>query len=359
MTTLIMAAVVMFGGQIDYAWPFMWALGLTAWFFTADRRCLKTPWFWAWLLFYALLLTQSVVRGVLLGGVAYVPDNWIPFSIFGAVSFGNIGNWLLVGAVATKAALDGEGWFETVCRGDYEGSLKWTVRCDYRPHIVGLATGLAVLGCLQYHFGAVGFGWVIPYNKEFFSMFPYVNNAGIFFVLAAGIALTLNRRWWPLIILFIYGSYLTHTRFAYPCFAALLMWRTNNKYVRGALVPLGIMCIRWFWPYMIGVKLPEYHKMWCVLAEFPWFGTGSWGFAAFVPGGVYGVFDVLMFATEYGIVGLSLIILGFIGVFRRFRLEDTMDLAVICVLGHSLIDMPLHHVGILCLVLVTAGRRRQ
>lgn len=358
MTTLIMSAMVMFGGQIDYSWLFMWGLGLTAWFLVADRRCLKTPWFWVWPVFYALLLTQSVVTGVFLDGVAYVPDTWIPFSIFGSVSLGNIGGWLLVGAVATKTALDGEGWFETVCKGDYDGSLKWTVRRDYRPYVVVLATGLAVLGCVQYHLGATRFGWVIPYNKEFFSMFPYVNNAGIFFVLAAGIALTLTRRWWPLIILFIYSSYLTHTRFAWPCFAALLIWRTNNKYVRGALVPLAILCVRWFWPDMIGNRLPEYHKMWCVLAQFPWFGAGSWGFAAFVPGGVYGVFDVLMWATEYGIVGLSLIIVGFAGVFRRFRLEDTMDLAVVCVLGHSLIDMPLHHVGILCLVLVTAGRKR-
>jgi hypothetical protein len=126
------------------------------------------------------------------------------------------------------------------------------------------------------------------------------------------------------------------------------------------LVPVVLgLGLWWFWPHLVDNRLPEFLKMLKVLQDFPVFGVGAWGFAAFVPGQAFGIFDGLMWLCEYGVVGVGLLAIIFWDVLKRFRLESVLDVGILCVVGQSLIDMPFRHVGVLMLCMVIVGRTRK
>ena len=242
-----------------------------------------------------------------------------------------------------------------------------------------LATILALLGIAQYYTGARAFGWVIPYTPKrfssFFALFPYINNAGSFFILAGGLALSRGWRYLPLFGLFAFCTWLTGTRFAWPCFGVLFIvkvfqsrdhWLDYPYFLVLFGLGVGYAAVQCS-DYLMGHRWHEYVLNYRIMQDFPWFGVGPWGNIAvhwmYAEDWLFPVLrknpnvhnDYMVFLVEYGIIGAGL--LAAIGGrwlwrARDMRLRDCRGLAVLLVLGHGLIDMPLHCPAVLVMMLV-------
>jgi len=304
-----------------------------------DLRSFQT---WCWVALLAIVTTQTLRICADASILEFAPP--LVFSVSRPHSVMVLGGWAIVAAL---------------CLGDpvtRNQALWW-------------AGVVAILGIAQFHTGASGFYWAIPFKTRFFSVFSYVNNSGSFFILASGLAMTYKLRGIPLVMLFYYCAYLTQCRFAMAVIPILPLYAllTRRWRVWGLLgiAVTGFVALALKLDYLLSVgRWQEYEAFYHFSPHFPWFGAGPWGYHWFAntygPEWLHALFvrnpnchnSYLMFFYEYGVIGASL--LGCLATKLLCRRVSVLTLAIILVSLHGFIDMPWHCPAVVALAVIMA-----
>ena len=222
------------------------------------------------------------------------------------------------------------------------------------------------LGLIVIIFGA----WNFTKVRQF-GLFEYVNNAGTFMVLICAMSLA-RYKWMNLIvvpIIFLSAS-IGHCRFAMVTIPVLVTYKfTPREFKTIVLISIaGGLSVTLFHSidYLMADRWQEVVTAWCIIKEFPLFGAGgsSQHFLslAFSPSYIADIYragqpdshnDWLMFVSEYGIVGLSLLVSVACACLWRIRRRSLgcVELGILMVFLHSMIDMPLHCPSVLALLI--------
>ena len=176
------------------------------------------PWrqvlFWMWLAFCILVAVQlfniggvTDYKGAL--KIQFPRYSGLPFTVFPKITALTLITWIAIAGLSVAIPyVDKDA----------------VARC-----IITLGVLLSLLGITQHHIGIDSFAGVIPLKQPFFSVFAYVNNAGTFFLLCAGLALSRSWRNLPVVVLFAYSTWLTHTRFAWAWFGLFLIIKLTQE----------------------------------------------------------------------------------------------------------------------------------
>lgn len=327
-----------------------------------------------WTAFLALLGVQILNAGSVIQtasglDVTFAPVAWLPFTLFRGRAVVDLVIWAAVAALCVAAVRP--AWRDRIARFE-------------RPVLI-VAVALALLGIAQYHTGATAYFWTFPvakkYSPEFFSLFAYINNAGTFFMLAAGLALARGWRNLPLVALFAYCTWLTHTRAAWPMIAILVAVKAIGEmpaqYRRGMYGVLACAAVAWF-AVVVDVIMEfrwiEYAINLRIIADKPLFGYGAYGNHIapwfYTPAWAHDIIgsqpnthcDPLVFTVEYGLAGAGLLAAIAFAMLRPLGtrlLTGCRGLAVTLGLCHSMIDMPLRCPAVLIMMafMLIGGRR--
>lgn len=369
MTTILFysvffSTVVLLGGQYPVLSVFIAVPTVMLWYQLLRKHwfpVVRSPVFYAWLAFLALLAVRFFNQGAVGeydGGMEIMQPSslTLPFLLFPNRAVMQLISFSAVAAMCVTISVDSIAWEDLPIR---------------------LAVVLAILGVVQYHTRAPGFGWMlIPYKSAFFSVFPYVNNAGTFFFLAAGLALHRSWKNLPWFALFAYCTYLTHTRFVWAGFVVLLgakivtsAFRRDRDLRYGLRLCCGTAACILF--YLMADELfrcrwHEYGINFEILTRFPWFGVGPSGQTVMnwvaAPEWLHSTItanpnthcDYLVFAVEHGVAGfLLLVFIAFCMLRGRLSHLTRVDGLAICYVGaHACFDMPLRSAAVLAMIVV-------
>lgn len=397
--------IILLSGQFVQVAPFIALSAGLLWIYVFGN-C--KPWrqvlFWMWLAFCILVAVQlfniggvTDYKGAL--KIQFPRYSGLPFTVFPKITALTLITWIAIAGLSV--------------------AIRYVDKDAVARCIITLGVLLSLLGITQHHIGIDSFAGVIPLKQPFFSVFAYVNNAGTFFLLCAGLALSRSWRNLPVVVLFAYSTWLTHTRFAWAWFGLFLIikltqeetWETlstglclvlsrslwlsviamTTRRIMESLrqeilgrdseveagIHNGMRQTRITWPILstnIGLitlsilifwavsdevfkyRWHEYGINLSIIREYPLFGVGCHGNSVF--NWLYAEqwlhpfllknpnthCDPLVFAVEYGLVGLSILACIatklIIGV--KTRLVNPVALcAILALFTHCLIDMPL------------------
>ena len=357
---------IILAGQLSQLTVFLAFTSVFLWLAIINElrsRLFFRPAFWGWLLFLAVVLVQIINHG----GVIHLPDSlklvspaikWLPFTLFPRTGCLRFATWLGIA-----------GLFIAYKYVDHE---------LVKTAFIRTAVMLALLGVAQYFTKANGVGWFIVNEKPFFSVFPYINNAGSFFMLAAG--LLLYRSWFnlPWFALMAYCTVLTKTRAMWPVFGMMLIIKAlpkASKYIIPVIIIAGFYLMadgiekdRWC-EYGINVEIIQNH---------PWFGVGMEGNK--IANWLYSEdwmqsillknpnthCDPLVFTVEYGLILSSVLlctalsVLGYATIRKKSLRLTCANVGVVLVCCHALMDMPFRcpAVWVAFIVVSMAGSRQ-
>lgn len=271
---------------------------------------------------------------------------WLPWSIELSSAVRALIGWVII-AVCALAAYDMQAG---------------TVR---RYALAGV-TAFAVLGLLQGRFGR---NLSVPH-----SLVPYANHAGSVLLCGAVLALCGRQRMWVLLAgLFGVCAYLLHARYSAGGIAALIACRmVPGKYRGRAMLAACILIavgLAWQATYLWQGRQYEIGVTYRILREYPAFGAGSQAHVYLAP--IYapveamgwwarhqnGHSDILMWLTEYGLIGCGLLAgIGWatVSMIRPYVRWNIASMGLVLVGIHAIFDSPFHAVPVMILIVSMA-----
>lgn len=323
----------------------------------------KQPLFILWICFLLIISAQLLNTGEFMrsqdGLILIKLPKWrsIPFTFYSSIGNMTVITWLGIAGLCVASRTE---------------IIKTNIVAILKLFIV-LSIPLTLLGIIQYWLKSKSIVFTIPYPNEFFSVFPYVNNAGSFYILLSGLAIGLSWKYAPLLLLYYYSAWIINARFAMLCIPAVVLCKLIGRkmlYVFPVLVIAGVyvlidkvMCDRWQ-EYLIGWNIFKDNFLW---------GIGINGTAStiilkqYAPTYLHSIFtrqpfshcDAIVFILEYGFIAWGLLVAIAFGIMRKYILNyrDSLStctgLAVVMIVAHSLIDMPLRNPAVVMLMLLT------
>lgn len=207
--------IILLSGQFVQVAPFI-ALSTGLLWIYVFGNC--KPWrrvlFWLWLAFCLLVASQLFNTGGVTDyngalKIQFPRYSGLPFTVFPKITALTLITWIAIAGLSV--------------------AIRYVDKDAVARCIITLGVILSLLGITQHHIGIESFAGVIPMKQPFFSVFAYVNNAGTFFLLCAGLALSRSWRNLPVVVLFAYSTWLTHTRFAWAWFGLFLIIKLTQE----------------------------------------------------------------------------------------------------------------------------------
>jgi len=198
----LFATTLLLAGQFVWLAPMLACFTAPLWWqLLRDRRTYSMPLFWLWLAFCALILAQLLNAGshTQEGGeviLSFPRHDWLPFTLHPRIAFQFLAGWLAAGGLIVAGGMPDVG----------------RRKSDALQACLCLAMTVAIMGIIEHHWHLGFYFNVIPWGAPHFAVFPYINNAGTFFMLATAIALHKGRWAWLLVPLFGYCIWLVDCR---------------------------------------------------------------------------------------------------------------------------------------------------
>lgn len=295
----------------------------------------KSITFWMACGFILLSIIQSIHNGIINLPQVIIPANgkYIPFGLSHLMSLSWLSAWMLLFALALS---------DSVCKVN----IFLSCACIVLYGIIDIKIN----------------------NQNRFGFFEYVNNAGSFMILITGFLLH-KKNWmsYALCAVLLYASYLCKCRFAMIAIIIIIIAsiiKIRKMKMVSVFIISTISAI--LLPYVINQRFHEYITAVKILKEFPLFGAGAGSnyylWQNFSPSYIIDAYinspnchnDWIVFATEYGIVGLLFVLpitITFLMKLLKAK-EDCITISIIFVIMHSMIDMPLHNPAILAMIVI-------
>jgi hypothetical protein len=352
----LFATTLLLAGQFVWLAPMLACFTAPLWWqLLRDRRTYSMPLFWLWLAFCALILAQLLNAGshTQEGGeviLSFPRHDWLPFTLHPRIAFQFLAGWLAAGGLIVAGGMPDVG----------------RRKSDALQACLCLAMTVAIMGIIEHHWHLGFYFNVIPWGAPHFAVFPYINNAGTFFMLAMAIALHKGRWAWLLVPLFGYCIWLVDCRAMLGAVGLLVTFAVLQKLkckVFSIVIILlaGIVFLLFKADELMKDRWQEYVINWRLWLMRPVFGNGvhgnilmaglgtDWWFADALQVTPNNHNDVLCWLVEYGAVGVGLLA-GIVALVARRKVEPMLVAGVLLACAHAMIDMPFRCPAVLAVV---------